>query len=263
MRLHLFEFEDFGWFPDIIRSGGTDYLRYFLLSTELYKPCVPLLHKTLKLTGQNIIIDLCSGGGGYIEKIYEELDKLEPNSVTITLTDKFPNIKAYELIKQRTHGRIDYVEESLDILNAAPRIDGLQVMFSAIHHFKPFQVREILQHSVNSGKPICLFDGGEKGLIAIIGLMIIHPIAFFLFTPFFKPVKISRLFFTYVLPLIPLYTIWDGVVSILRMYTPTDFNGIVSTLENNNHTWESGKTKNRFGIKATYLIGYPNHEKHQ
>lgn len=261
MRFHLFEFEDFSWFPDIIRTGGTDYLRYFLLRTELYKPCVPLLHKTLQLTGENKIIDLCSGGGGYIEKIYDELEKIAPNSVKITLTDKFPNIKAYELIKIRTNGRIDYVEDSVDVFNMSKNIDGLQVMFSAIHHFKPFQVREILQQSVNSGRPICIFDGGEKGLIPIIGLMIIHPIAFVLFTPFFKPVKISRLFFTYVVPLIPLYTIWDGVISILRMYTPGDFKQIVNTLENNNYTWELGKTKNRFGIKATYLIGYPKYEK--
>lgn len=261
MRFHLFEFEDFGWFPDIIRTGGTDYLRYFLLRTELYKPCAPLIHKTLKLTGQNKIIDLCSGGGGYVEKIYDELDRIEPNSVTITLTDKFPNTKTYELIKQRTNGKIDFLEESVDIFTIPANLNGLHVMFSAIHHFKPEHVRDILQNAVKSGKPICLFDGGEKGLIPILGLLIIHPIAFVLFTPFFKPFKISRLFFTYVLPLIPLYTIWDGVVSIIRMYTPSDFKQIVNTLENNNYIWEFGKTKNRFGIKATYLIGYIKNEK--
>lgn len=34
-RIHLFEFEDFSWFPGIIRTGGTDYLRYFLILQAL------------------------------------------------------------------------------------------------------------------------------------------------------------------------------------------------------------------------------------
>ena len=51
MRLHLFELEDQPWFPDVIRNGGTDYLRYLLIATEVYKPCIILLNETLKQTG--------------------------------------------------------------------------------------------------------------------------------------------------------------------------------------------------------------------
>ena len=43
-----------------------------------------------------------------------------------------------------------------------------------------------------------------------------------LLTPFFRPFRLSRLVFTYLLPLIPLTTIWDGVVSILRLYSPAE-----------------------------------------
>ena len=261
MRLHLFEFEDFKWFPDIIRTGGTDYLRYFLIKTELYKPCIPLIFHTLKSTGQKNIIDLCSGGGGYIEQVYEELSTLDSGELTITLTDKYPNIYTYELIKHRTNGRIDYKAFSVDVFKMPSDLQGLRVMFSAIHHFKPAQVAAILQDAVNTNKSICIFDGGEKGLIPILGLLLMHPIAFLLFTPFFKPVKLSRFIFTYLIPLIPLYTIWDGVVSIIRMYTPDDFRKIINTLEKNNYTWECGKTTNRFGIKASYLIGYPEPRK--
>jgi len=63
-RLHLFEFEDLSWFPDIIRRGGTDYLRYFLIRSHLYRPAAGLILKTLKKTGHDRIIDLCSGGVG-------------------------------------------------------------------------------------------------------------------------------------------------------------------------------------------------------
>jgi hypothetical protein len=256
-RLHLFEFEDFEWFPDTIRTGGTDYLRHFLIKTELYKPCASLIDKVMKLHHENHLVDLCSGSGGSIEQMYDELKKHSNDDLHITLTDKFPNIKAYEFIKQRTDGNIDYKTHAIDVFNVPENMQGIRVMFSAIHHFKPEQVKLILENTMKSNKPICIFDGGEKTIVAILGILILHPIAFLLFTPFFKPVKTSRYIFTYIVPLIPLYTIWDGVVSILRMYTPADFKKITHSLNNNNYQWEMGKTTNRFGIKATYLIGYP------
>lgn len=80
---------------------------------------------------------------------------------------------------------------------------------------------------------------------------------FLLFTPFFKPFKVSRLFFTYILPFIPIYTIWDGIVSILRMYQPGELREMAESLKAEDYIWKSGKTKNRYGIRSTYLIGYP------
>src|ERR1043166_7911835 len=96
MRFHLFEFEDQSWFPDVIRTGGSDYLRYLLAATEVYKPCIELLDQLLKQTGETKIVDLCSGGGGYAEQLYQELDKISPHPISFTLTDKFPNIQAYQ-----------------------------------------------------------------------------------------------------------------------------------------------------------------------
>ena len=188
----------------------------------------------------------------------EGLNKLEKdNSFTITLTDKFPNIPTYQLIKERTNHQIDYCDLSVDVFHVSKDLRGFRVLFSAIHHFKPEQVREILENALQANAPVAFFDGGEKGIIPILGLILVHPILFLVLTPFFKPFKISRLFFTYILPFIPLYTIWDGIVSILRMYKPEELRQIAESLHAESYVWKSGKTKNRFGIRATYLIGYP------
>jgi hypothetical protein len=259
MRLHLFEFEDFAWFPDVIRTGGTDYLRYFLIRTALYQPAISLINQTLSTTGEHTIIDLCSGGGGYTEQVCEGLTALGNTSFTITLTDKYPNQKAFEYLKEKSNGRIDYCDFPVDVFRVPEALKGLRVLFSAVHHFRPAQVKEILQNAVAAKTPVAFFDGGEKGIPAILGLLIIHPIAFLLCTPFFRPFKLSRIFFTYIVPLIPLYTIWDGIVSVLRMYTPKELRQIAESVTDD-YVWLHGKTKNRFGIKATYLIGYPKNE---
>jgi hypothetical protein len=130
-------------------------------------------------------------------------------------------------------------------------------MYSAVHHFKPEQVQLILKDAIAANAPIAFFDGGETKPIAMLGLLLIHPIVFLVCAPFFKPLRFTRLLFTYIFPLIPLYTIWDGLVSILRMHEPEDLLEMTDSLEAKHYVWKQGKTKNRFGIKATYLIGYP------
>lgn len=256
MRFHLFEFEDLAWFPNVIRSGGTDYLRYLLVATEAYKPCVALLHETMKKTGESKIVDLCSGGGGYIERAYNELKKIA-TTISIILTDKFPNIEAYEYLENKTDHEIKFDTRSVDAANVPADLKGIRTMFSAIHHFKPAQVRSILQNAVDNNVPIAIFDGGDKSIFAILGILIIHPIVFLFFTPFFKPFKFSRLFFTYIIPLIPLYTIWDGCVSIIRLYKPEELLKIANGVSSGTYKWKAGKTKSKFGLHASYLVGIP------
>jgi hypothetical protein len=257
MRLHLFEFEDQSWFPNVIRTGGTDYLRYLLVVTEVYKPCIRLLNEVLSKTGETKLVDLCSGGGGYIEQLYQEVGKISTHDVSFTLTDKFPNIKAYQHLQNITNGKIAFDTRSIDAANVPGDLKGIRTMFSAIHHFRPGQVESILQNAAANNAPIAIFDGGDKSIFGIIGILIIHPLAFLLFTPFFKPFKFSRLFFTYIIPLIPLYTIWDGCVSIMRLYKPNELLKIAKGTSPRTYKWVAGKTKSRFGLHASYLIGTP------
>ena len=219
MRIHLFEFEDLPWFPNIIRVGGTDFLRYLLIATDVYKPLIPLISESLSKTNETTIIDLCSGGGGYIEQLFKRLSENTDSKISIILTDKFPNFEAYNVIKEKTMGQIDFANYPVDAANVPKDLKGFRVMFSAIHHFKPAQVKNILQDAIDNNAPIGIFDGYEKNILAILFVIVFNPIAFLLFTPFFKPFSLSRLFFTYIIPLIPIYTVWDGCVSILRIET--------------------------------------------
>ena len=257
MRFHLFEFEDQSWFPNVIRTGGTDYLRYLLVATEVYKPCVILLNEVLKQTSETRIVDLCSGGGGYMEQVYSQLKEIATGEISFTLTDKFPNVETYQLLQDKTNGEIKFDTRSVDAANVPADLKGIRTMFSAIHHFRPGQVRSILQNAVDNDVSVAIFDGGDKNVFAILGILIVHPIVFLLFTPFFRPFKFSRLFFTYILPLIPLYTIWDGCVSILRLYKPKDLLQIANEIAPRAYKWTAGKTKSRFGLHASYLIGTP------
>ncbi len=258
-RFQFFEWEDFEWFPKVIRDGETDYLRFMIETFNIYKPAFPLLKEVLDITGDKEIIDLCSGGGGACIKMEEAVNN-PARKYKITLSDKYPNIPTYEYIKSKTNGAVDYIEQSVDVTVVPGNISGLRTIFSAFHHFPPEKAKQILEDAVGNNKAIAIFEGGERSIIDILGVIISTPIAFFIFTPFMKPLKLSRFIFTYLLPLIPLTTIWDGIVSMLRMYHPSELLEMAKSVEPEKYEWRSGRISHGVS-KVIYLMGYPRNER--
>ncbi|MDX5437869.1 MAG: class I SAM-dependent methyltransferase, partial [Pontibacter sp.] len=62
---------------------------------------------------------------------------------------------------------------------------------------------------------------------------------------------------TYIIPLIPLGIIWDGTVSLLRIYPPKLLGQLVSQIKTPYYTWRAGRTGSSPGKHVIYLIGYP------
>ncbi len=252
----LFEFEDLDWFPDTIRESMTDYLRYLITTLNFYEPIIPLIIKGLKQTNSSQIVDLCSGGGGAIEQIQTNMELQSDTEIKIILTDKFPNKNAFEFISSKTQGRISFSDTSVDASDVPVTLKGFRTIFSGFHHFNNQFAKSVLKNAVDARCGIGIFDGGNKNIFAVLAVLIFHPILFFVFTPFFKPFRFSRLLFTYLIPIIPICTVWDGVVSIIRLYKPTDLLKIAREVDNVNYFWEAGKKRSNLGLNVTYLIGY-------
>jgi len=253
----FFEFEDLSWFPNTIRESMTDCLRFIVTTINIYQPVTPLILEGLHKTHSKQIVDLCSGGGGAIEQIRNNLNQQSGNRVKFILTDKYPNKNAFELLSAKSKGDISYNEIPIDAANVPDNLKGFRTIFSAFHHFSKPQAKLIIQNAVDSKSGIGIFDGGDKNILVIVGMILIHPVIFLLFTPFFKPFRFSRLLFTYLIPIIPFCQIWDGVVSIIRLYRPAELLEIALEVDKENYQWKVGKMKNKFGIHVTYLLGYP------
>ena len=218
----------------------------------MYKPIVPLLNELIAKTKQQQIIDLGSGGGGGLLWLNEEL-KANNKSLKILLTDLYPNIPAFEYTKSKSNN-IDYQESAVDARNVPSELKGIRTQFLSLHHFKPLDAQRILQNAVDAHAPIAIFEGQERSIPSIIA-MIFSPISVLLTTPFIRPFKLGRIIFTYLIPIIPLFVLWDGIVSSLRTYSVKEMNNLVEGLENaNTYHWDIGKLKSGPGV-ILYLIG--------
>lgn len=256
MRIHLFEFEDLTWFPDFIRQGITDFIRYFLNLMNFYHPVYKIISDVLDITKENQILDLCSGGGGVILQLQKKLSKNHSKDVNIILSDLYPNIDAFKHIQARSGGMIDYISFPVNAASASTEYKCLRTVFSASHHFEPQVLKSVLADAVRNNAPIGIFDCGDKNIITMFGMIFVQPLLSIFITPFIKPFKFSRLIYTYILPLIPLCTIWDGVVTILRLYSPEELLKIAKSVDSENYTWKAGKLRNRVGINVAYLVGW-------
>jgi hypothetical protein len=89
--------------------------------------------------------------------------------------------------------------------------------------------------------------------------MLILPLLAWLFTPFLRPFRWSRLFWTYVVPAIPFVLLHDGIVSCLRTYEPAELQAMVARLHGRPYVWEIGRTVSPLSpIGITYLTGWPS-----
>lgn len=260
MKFRGFEFEDQSWFPETIRESMTDYLRFLFNTFKLYQPVLPLLKDALVKTNTNHILDLCSGSGGAMESIYDDLRLTFNEDIKIILSDLFPGLSVYQHINDRSNGGISFIPVPVDATNVPSDAKGFRTIFSGFHHFNQEKAKMVLKNAVDARQGIGIFDGGNKSLWMVLLIMIFHPILLVLCTPFFRPFRISRLIFTYLIPVIPFCTIWDGINSILRLYTQKELLRMAHEVCNDDYIWISGKERNKFGMSIAYLIGYPTVE---
>ena len=251
-RLHLFEFEDQRWLPNFIRNYMTDFLQFLSNKTKMYKPIMQKLEKVIEEDGSGKIIDIASGGGGGLVWLNEELKKSIPK-LEIILTDFYPNISAFENTKKQSDN-FDFVSTSIDARDIPKNLSGVRTQFLSLHHFKPIDVKKILQNAIDTENSIAIFEAQERSISSVIA-MLFSPITTLLVTPFIKPFRLGRILFTYIIPVLPFLILWDGVVSSLRTYSVEEMEEIVERLNNKEkYNWDIGRIKSGPGV-ILHLIG--------
>lgn len=232
----------------------TDFLQFVSNRFDVYKEVAPMISETMQAAGTSHIIDLASGGGGGLLKLSERLQKADPQ-LKITLTDYYPNIAAFKATAAQSRV-FDWYESSVDARNVPAALKGLRTQFLSLHHFRPEDAVQILQNAVDSGNPIALFETQERNLPSVVA-MLFSPISVLLTTPFIRPFRIGRIIFTYLIPLVPLFVLWDGIVSALRTYSVKEMQELVSGVKGNeSYEWHIGR-KRSGPASVPYLVGRP------
>jgi hypothetical protein len=250
------ELEDLPWCPRAVRDGGTDWLAFMANTTRVFSAVAPKIRQAMRATGTSTVIDLCSGGGGPWLTLQRDLEQSGP--ARVVLTDLYPNVEALQELRARSHERLGFAPTPVDATDVPPALDGVRTIFNGFHHFPTAAARAILADAVAKRRAIVVVEGTTHRAMGLIAMPLQLPLILLL-TPFVRPFRWSRLLLTYVVPLIPLLVLFDGVMSFLRLYLEEDLRQLVATVPG--HTtfdWDIGSTRmTRMPARVTHLVGTP------
>lgn len=254
-RWHLVELEDLSWWPRVFRDAATDYLVTAIRRGQPYSGLTPRLAAAIKRSDAEQMTDLCSGGGGPWPDLLPALRAVGVD-LPLCLTDKYPNVGALSRVAGATPGA-RFEAESVSATDVPARLAGFRTLFTAFHHFRPNEARAILAAAVRDGQGIAIAEATSRTPFGL-AMMALVPLAVWVLTPAIRPFRWSRLFWTYLVPVVPVAVLFDGVVSCLRTYTPDEMLAMAREVGSEGYEWECGvEHPPGSPIPIPYLIGVP------
>ena len=254
-RRHLVELEDLPSWPRTFRDAATDYLVTAIRHARVYDGLAPRIAAAITRCGARQVTDLCSGGGGPWPDLHPAL-RAAGVDVPVCLTDKYPNTAALTRLAATTPG-VRFEPESVSATDVPARLAGFRTIFTAFHHFRPADARAILAAAVRDRVGIAIAEPTSRNWAAL-ALQPLVPLAVLMLTPAVRPFRWSRLFWTYLIPVLPAAILFDGVVSTLRVYTPDEMLAMGREVVSEEYEWEAGVERPRGSpVPIPYLIGVP------
>lgn len=248
-RLDVPELHDYAWCPKVVRDGLTDFLEVAIETLDTYGPIRGDLIEALERCRCREVVDLCSGAGGpWLGWLNRGLVR-----ANITLTDKFPNQRTRQRLRQLHIPELSFASTPVDAAAVPPELKGFRTIFSAFHHFSPALAQRIIEDAVASSQPIGIFELTSRTPAAIFA-MFLSAIGVWWLTPRMRPIDWKKWLLTYLVPVIPLVVLADGIASCVRSYSPEELRHMAAAI-NGTYLWKAGTTGGRAPV--TYLIGYP------
>lgn len=212
------------WFPNFLTLCVYEFMTWFVNKVNAAKPFIPVIEEGLQHADRIVVIDKRCGAG------FATVDSL--------LNDKV----------KRVFVRSD---------NFTASEEGLYLSVNSFHQFSVNDAKDLLTQISIKKQPVVIVEGNNDSLWQVFGMTVIVPLTVLLTAPFVKPFRYERIIFTYIIPVLPFVTFFDGFMALFKLYAPKDLDELTASIKTDGYYWRSGKLDNGRGGKIIYLIGYP------
>ena len=245
--MRLIELEDTHWFPEVLREQQLGYIGWLVKFLDIYRPLNRNLPTWLKESNRHYVFDLCSGSGEPMISLTRSISE----NIDVTLSDKFP------LHRSDRSSSLSYISNSIDVLALDFDTDKYYTMFNAYHHFDKDDQRDIVKRLTKKGAPFCFVEILTPNLLTILKVIFINTLGQFILAPFVKPFSITRLLFTYLLPINILTTTYDGVIPVLISKNNKQYQTLLSGLSSDGYEIDIASLSAPYFNQLTIIRGFP------
>lgn len=223
-RRHFPQFTSTKWFPIFLTQNIHEFMTWFVNKVNAAQPFMPVIEEGLQQADRIVVIDKKCGAG------FETVDRLIDDNIKRVFVNA-ENFTASE--------------------------EGLYLSVNSFHQFSVDEAKDILKQISQNKQPVVIVEGNNDSLWQVFGMTVIVPFTVLLTAPFVKPFRFERIIFTYLIPVLPFVTFFDGFMALFKLYAPKDLDELTSSIQTEGYNWRSGKMDNGRGGKIIYLIGYP------
>lgn len=240
-RLQLFEFNDLPWVPAAIRDTIVESLSRTLDWGHMLEGLVAPFEDFLAQSGAREVLDIGAGGGGPASILAREISRAHRTPPRFVLTDLHARPEAWARLRDAQPGAIDFEPGSVDATQIPPALaEGrARTIINVLHHFPPELASAILADAVRGSRGVFIAEGFERNPLmfanfAAAGLpaLVVNPVL----SPRDRLAKAALTWFT---PAALAISLWDGLVSTMRVYTEEELRAMVAPF-GSDWRWEYG-----------------------
>lgn len=231
-RLHLFEFNDTPGVPSFVKDTVIESLSRTLAWGHVLRGLIAPFGRFLEETGATEVLDVGAGAGGPAAVFVAELLAAGVRPPRFILTDLRPQVEAWRALRDRYPEYIDFVEEPVDATRLPPDLvrGRATAIINALHHLPPALARDVLVSSAERSRGVFVVEGFERtpaGFASFIGA----GLPALLVNPLLSPrERAKKAVFTYLTPMAVAISVWDGLVSTMRVYSEEELREMVAPL---------------------------------
>ncbi len=258
-RLQLFEFNDLPWVPAAVRDTVVESLSRTLRWGHMLDGLVEPFEAFLAEAGTREVLEIGSGGGGPASILAEALARRGRAGARFVLTDLHPRPEVWAAAKAAQPDAIDFEPSSVDATRIPEALarGRARSIINVLHHFPPELATAILEDAVRGGRGVFIAEGFER-----------NPLRFANFAPAGLPAlalnpllsprdRFAKAALTYLTPLAVGVSVWDGLVSTLRVYSEEELRAMVAPF-GRGWRWRYGTFRYPPLGKGTYFYGVPS-----
>lgn len=240
-RLQLVELNDQPWVPAAIRDTVVESLSRTLAWGHMLRGLVGPFEAFLQGTGASEVLDIGAGAGGPAAILVDEIRAAGRTPPRFLLTDLHPREAVWAELAKTRAGALDFVASSVDATHIPADLSHgrARSIINVLHHFPPELARAVLEDAVRGGVGVFVAEGFER-----------NPLGFAAFAPSGLPAlamnpvlsphhRLFKAWLTWATPLALGISLWDGVVSTLRVYTEAELRAMVAPF-GDGFTWVYG-----------------------